>query len=105
MENYIKIKLTFVASRAIHSQTSQEDADYDVITAYVMEDNGSVRDHNLHSGPPSIKVIRKRYFNLNNCKLNILMNAFLFIVYILCIKFRYLHYFFMYIKIFYERLP
>ncbi|KAK9700943.1 Neurobeachin/BDCP, DUF4704 alpha solenoid region [Popillia japonica] len=45
------------ASRAIHSQTSQDDGDYDVITAYVMEDNGSVRDHDLHSGPPSIKSI------------------------------------------------
>ncbi|KAI4463671.1 beige/beach-related [Holotrichia oblita] len=48
------------ASRAIHSQTSQDDGDYDVITAYVMEDNGSVRDHDLHSGPPSIKVRLKR---------------------------------------------
>nr|XP_022900222.1 neurobeachin isoform X1 [Onthophagus taurus] len=43
------------ASRAIHSQTNQEEADYDVITAYVMDDN-SVRDHDIRSGPPSIKV-------------------------------------------------
>ena len=45
-------------SRAIHSQTSQtqEEADYEVITAYVMDDVNSVQDHELHSGPPSIKV-------------------------------------------------
>ncbi|XP_065158028.1 neurobeachin isoform X5 [Atheta coriaria] len=42
-------------SRAIHSQT-HEDGDYEVITAYVMDDNHSVQDQDLHSGPPSIKV-------------------------------------------------
>ncbi|CAH0560209.1 unnamed protein product [Brassicogethes aeneus] len=43
------------ASRAIHNQTV-EDGDYDVITAYVMEEN-SIQDNNMHSGPPSIKSI------------------------------------------------
>ncbi|XP_017773305.1 PREDICTED: neurobeachin isoform X3 [Nicrophorus vespilloides] len=43
------------ASRAIHSQT-HEDADFEVISAYVMDDNHSVQDHDLHSGPASIKV-------------------------------------------------
>lgn len=48
----------FLATRAIHSQpASHDDGDYDVITAYVMEDNNSVvQEHDLHSGPPSIKV-------------------------------------------------
>jgi hypothetical protein len=45
------------ASRAVHNQATQEDSDYDVITAYVMEDNNSVvQENDLHSGPPSIKV-------------------------------------------------
>jgi hypothetical protein len=51
-----------VASRAVHNQATQEDSDYDVITAYVMEDNNSVvQENDLHSGPPSIKVITKRF--------------------------------------------
>ncbi|KAF2882214.1 hypothetical protein ILUMI_23956 [Ignelater luminosus] len=47
------------ASRAIHSQpATHDDGDYDVITAYVMEDNNSVvQEHDLHSGPPSIKSV------------------------------------------------
>lgn len=53
--------LRFTATpRAVHSQlSSQDDADYEVITAYVMDDNGSSvhADHDSHSsGPPSIKV-------------------------------------------------
>ncbi|RZC37735.1 neurobeachin, partial [Asbolus verrucosus] len=45
------------ASRAVHNQGPQEDSDYDVITAYVMEDSNSVvQENDLHSGPPSIKV-------------------------------------------------
>ncbi|GLV35236.1 rugose [Carabus blaptoides fortunei] len=47
--------------RAVHSQlSSQDDADYEVITAYVMDDNGSSVhvDHDSHSsGPPSIKSV------------------------------------------------
>ncbi|KAK9869980.1 hypothetical protein WA026_006077 [Henosepilachna vigintioctopunctata] len=43
------------ATRSIHNQT-QEDSDYDVITAYVMDDNHSLSQENdLHSGPASIK--------------------------------------------------
>uniref|UniRef100_A0A1Y1K827 BEACH-type PH domain-containing protein n=1 Tax=Photinus pyralis TaxID=7054 RepID=A0A1Y1K827_PHOPY len=46
------------ASRAINNQpAAHDDGDYEVITAYVMEDNNSVvQDHELNSGPPSIKV-------------------------------------------------
>lgn len=53
----IKLQLSiFLASRAIHSQTiQQEDGDYEVITAYV-EDNSVGQDHDMHSGPASIKV-------------------------------------------------
>ncbi|KAL3266811.1 hypothetical protein HHI36_010965 [Cryptolaemus montrouzieri] len=51
------------ATRSIHNQT-QEDTDYDVITAYVMEDNHSLSQENeLHSGPASMKTsasIRQR---------------------------------------------
>ncbi|XP_049825585.1 neurobeachin isoform X2 [Aethina tumida] len=44
------------ASRSIHNQTV-EDGDYDVITAYVMEENSMAgMQDELHSGPPSIKV-------------------------------------------------
>ncbi|XP_044749150.1 neurobeachin isoform X2 [Coccinella septempunctata] len=44
------------ATRSIHNQT-QEDTDYDVITAYVMDDNHSMSQENdLHSGPASIKT-------------------------------------------------
>lgn len=53
----------FAGSRAIHSQT-HEDGDYEVITAYVMDDNHSVQDQDLHSGPPSIKVGRLARFSL-----------------------------------------
>ncbi|KAJ8932339.1 hypothetical protein NQ314_014703 [Rhamnusium bicolor] len=43
------------ATRSIQNQT-QDDSDYDIITAYV-EDNNSIHQENeLHSGPPSIKV-------------------------------------------------
>ncbi|KAF7268650.1 hypothetical protein GWI33_018245, partial [Rhynchophorus ferrugineus] len=43
------------ASRSMHHHP--EDGDYDVITAYVMEDSNSLNQENeLHSGPASIKV-------------------------------------------------
>lgn len=48
-----------LAQRAINNQSAtQEEGDYDVITAYVMEDNNSVGQpqHELHSGPPSVRV-------------------------------------------------
>ncbi|KAK4887581.1 hypothetical protein RN001_003852 [Aquatica leii] len=47
------------ASRAMHNQSAQhDDGDYEVITAYVMEDSNSiVQEHDLHSGPPSIKSV------------------------------------------------
>ncbi|XP_066153140.1 neurobeachin isoform X2 [Euwallacea fornicatus] len=46
---------TRTAPRALHQ--SQDDGDYDVITAYVMEDTNSLNHENeLHSGPASIKV-------------------------------------------------
>ncbi|KAH1026810.1 hypothetical protein HUJ05_000428 [Dendroctonus ponderosae] len=46
---------TRTESRALHHQP-QDDADYDVITAYVMEDANSLhRENELHSGPASIK--------------------------------------------------
>lgn len=46
-----------LVSRAIHSQVVQDDADYEVITAYVMDHNNSAsQEHALHSGPASIKV-------------------------------------------------
>lgn len=55
-------RFEIVASRAIHSQATQDDADYEVITAYVMEDGNSVgQEHELHSGPASIKVHFKFY--------------------------------------------
>ncbi|XP_018329920.1 neurobeachin isoform X3 [Agrilus planipennis] len=40
------------------SRSPQEEVDYEVITAYVMEENTSatLQDHELDSGPPSIKV-------------------------------------------------
>ncbi|KAF5296936.1 hypothetical protein FQR65_LT10087 [Abscondita terminalis] len=46
------------ASRAAHNQPAQhDDGDYEVITAYVMDDSNSiVQEHDLQSGPPSIKV-------------------------------------------------
>ncbi|KAF5274873.1 hypothetical protein FQA39_LY07055 [Lamprigera yunnana] len=47
------------ASRASHPHqpTSHDEGDYEVITAYVMEDTNSiVQEHDIHSGPPSIKV-------------------------------------------------
>ncbi|XP_045479576.1 neurobeachin isoform X4 [Harmonia axyridis] len=44
------------ATRSIHNQT-QEDTDYEVITAYVMDDNHSMSQENeLHSGPASMKT-------------------------------------------------
>ncbi|XP_050298842.1 neurobeachin isoform X6 [Anthonomus grandis grandis] len=47
---------TRTASRGLHHHP-QEDSDYDVITAYVMEDSNSLNHENeLHSGPASIKV-------------------------------------------------
>ncbi|KAK5644035.1 hypothetical protein RI129_007880 [Pyrocoelia pectoralis] len=47
------------ASHPINNQpAAHDDGDYEVITAYVMEDNNSmVQDHELHSGPPSIKSV------------------------------------------------
>lgn len=45
-----------IASRALHHHP-QDDGDFDVITAYVMEDANSLNHENeLHSGPASIKV-------------------------------------------------
>lgn len=42
-------------ARSVQNQ-AQEDNDYDVITAYVMEDSNSLSQENdLHSGPPSMK--------------------------------------------------
>lgn len=49
----------FLAQRAISNQSAgHEDGDYEVITAYVMEDSNSVvqQQHELHSGPPSVRV-------------------------------------------------
>ncbi|KAL1489961.1 hypothetical protein ABEB36_013884 [Hypothenemus hampei] len=44
------------APRALHHQHVPDDGDYDVITAYVMEDANSLNQENkLHSGPTSIK--------------------------------------------------
>lgn len=48
-----------LAQRAINNQSAaQEDGDYDVITAYVLEDNNSVvqQQNEIHSGPPSVRV-------------------------------------------------
>ncbi|XP_023310795.1 neurobeachin [Anoplophora glabripennis] len=42
------------ATRSIQNQT-QEDNDYDIITAYVEEANSIHQENELHSGPPSIK--------------------------------------------------
>lgn len=49
-------KSSSIASRALHHHP-QDDGDFDVITAYVMEDANSLNHENeLHSGPASIKV-------------------------------------------------
>ncbi|KAJ8949535.1 hypothetical protein NQ318_005097, partial [Aromia moschata] len=42
------------ATRAVQNQT-QEDNDYEIITAYVEENNSIHQENELHSGPPSIK--------------------------------------------------
>ncbi|KAJ8919586.1 hypothetical protein NQ315_002208 [Exocentrus adspersus] len=42
------------ATRSIQNQT-QEDSEYDIITAYVEETNSIHQENELHSGPPSIK--------------------------------------------------
>lgn len=56
---------TFTATRSVHNQT-QEDTDYDVITAYVMDDNHSMSQENeLHSGPASVKVSENLGLALN----------------------------------------
>lgn len=45
--------ILFSASRSIQTQ---EDNDYEIITAYVEDNNSLHPDNDLHSGPPSFKV-------------------------------------------------
>lgn len=46
-------KIILLASRSIQTQ---EDNEYEIITAYVEDHNSMHPDNDLHSGPPSIKV-------------------------------------------------
>lgn len=50
---YNMYTILITASRSIQTQ---DDNEYDIITAYVEDNNSLHPDNDLHSGPPSIKV-------------------------------------------------
>lgn len=71
-----------LAQRAINNQsTTHEETDYDVITAYVMEDNNSIvqQSHELHSGPPSVRVsiFYARYLVSVKCRISSINKCFI----------------------------